>query len=379
MVFGSEQFGTIPLVTDTVLIQYALTNGVDGANQPLANKPVSINGFAPVSGTVLANPTGGGNEQPIQTYKNLSSGAFGTYSSAVTKSQYLATVGVYPGIVDAITQAQRDINPMALEWMNVIRISALTTSPWSQTQKQDFITYLQKITMYSTRFVWQDPIAVNRDIDITVYCFNTAILSNVKAAVEGAINALFAPRPGLLMLNLYNDDLYAAAKKAGNGAVSYSIVNEPTDPMIVTAPPSPLLTYEIIIGAGTLGPLVYAYGVTVTNADGEEGTPTDWVFPQIVGHGVLAAIKITWKPMSNAVTYKLYGRNSAGIVGLLATFAATDTLEFLDDGSVAPVGPPPNSIAQVPIRYNLLQNLTVRVEYAERQQRLNDTPTRGLT
>lgn len=379
VVFGSEQFGTIPQITDLVTVQYALTNGVDGANQPLANKPVSVTGFAPISGTVLTNPTGGGNEQPIQTYKNLSSGAFGTYSSAVTKSQYLATVGVYPGIIDAVTQAQRDVNPLALEWMNVIRVSGLTATPWTQAEKKAFIDYLQTVTMYAPRFVWQDPIPVSRTLEITVYCFNTAILSNVKAACELALTNLFAPRPGLLLLNLYNSDFTNACKTAGNGAVSYSIVNTPADPMIVTAPPSPPLQYEIITGGGTLGPSVYAYGITTTNAAGEEGVPTDWVFPQVIGVAAMDAVKLTWTPVTDAVTYKVYGRSASAGIGLLATVPATGPFELLDNGSALTPGLPPNTIAQVPIRYNYLTNLVVNVEYAERQQRLNDTPTRQGT
>lgn len=376
VVFGSEQFGTTPAITDIVTIQYPITQGADGANQTLVNKPISIVGLSEVTGTATSNPTGGGNEQPIQTYKNLSSGAFGTYSSSVTKSQYLSTVGVYPGIIDAVTQAQRDINPSDLEWMNVIRVAALTTSPWSQTQKRDFLNYLQTVTMYAPRFVWQDPIPVPRDVSLTVYCFNTAVLSNIKAACELALANLFAARPGILMTNFYESDLTDTCKAAGAGAVSYVIVDKPLDPMIVTAPPSPILEYTLISGGGTLGQLMYAYGVAAVNAAGEEGPPANWVFPQVISPSPVYAIQLDWKPLQDIVTYKVYGRK-AGSIGLLATIAATSPLTFVDDGSITPTGLPPNSIAQVPIRYNKLGTLTVNVAFAERQQRLGTTPTRG--
>ena len=375
VVFGSEQFGYTPLIEDTVILQYAVTQGTDGTNPTLKNRPISVDGHPEIVGTALANPTGGGDEQPVQTYKNLASGSFGTYSSAVTKSQYLATVGTYPGIIDSVTQAQRDINPLALEWMNVIRISALTTSAWTQQQKQDYIKYLETVTMYAPRFVWQDPQPIVRNVEVTVYCFNTAVLTKVQADCEAKITQLFSPRSGLLMTNFYGYDLENACRIAANGAASYVTVQSPTDPMIVTAPPSASSQYEIIQGAGTLTPLVYAYSVAVVNAAGEEGPPANWIFPQITAiMGNLNAIKITWLPLEVAATYKVYGRKSTE-VGLLATIAAGQPLEFIDDGSVVPGAPPPGT-TDVPIRYNQLGTLKVNVVFAERQQRLQDTPTR---
>jgi hypothetical protein len=376
VVFGSELYGYTPQVTDTVIIQYAITEGADGANQTLTNKPVTVDGHSEITGKATSNPTGGGDEQPIQTYKNLSSGAFGTYSSAVTKSQYLATIGTYPGIIDSVTQAQRDINPMALEWMNVIRISALTTTPWTLQQKKDYCNYLQTVTMYACRFVFQDPVPVLRDIEVTVYCFNTAILTQVKAACEAQINQLFAPRSGLLMTNFYGYDLENACRLAAPGLVSYVTVQSPTDPMIVTAPPSPSLQFELINGTGTLTPLTYAYGVSVVNAAGEEGPPANWVFPQVTNAmGSSNSVKLTWLPLETAAQYKVYGRKASEGVGLLATINAGDPLEFTDDGSLTPGAAPPGT-ANVPIRYNKINSLVVNVAYAERQQRIQGAPTR---
>jgi hypothetical protein len=375
IVFGSEQYGYTPRVDDTVVIQYAVTAGADGSTAITTGKPLTVDDHPELTGVATSNPTGGGDEQPIQTYKNLSSGAFGTYSSAVTKSQYLATAGVYPGIIDSFVQAQRDINPMALEWMNVMRVTGLTTTPWTQQQKQDYIDYLQTVTMYAARFVWQDPIAVPRDVEVTVWCFNSAVLTKVQADCELAIRQLFAARPGLLMTNFYAYDIENACRIAGKGAVSYVTVQSPTDPMIVTAPPSPSTKYEIITGAGTLTPLMYAYGVSVVNDEGEEGPPARWVFPQITKvMGNINSVKLTWLPLKNVNHYNVYGRK-AGTIGLLATVLPTDPLEFIDDGSVVPGVAPPGTV-DVPIRYNALGLLKVNVDFAERQQRIQDTPTR---
>lgn len=377
VVFGSQQFGTTPLTTDRVTITYPITLGAEASNIALIRKKVTVTGFSTITGEATSNPTGGGNEQPINAYKNLSSGAFGTYTSAVTKSQYLSTVGVYPGIIDAVTQAQRDINPMAFEWMNVIRVSGLTTSTWTQQQKKDFITYLQKVTMYAGRFVWYDAVPVYRNVSMTVYVFNTAILSQVQADCEKAMQELFAPRPGLLLTNFYESDLTDVTKTASKGMQSYAIVDFPLSPMIVTAPLSPDLRYEIVENAGTLGSLAYAYGVSTVNAAGEEGPPANWVFPQIVSANAVYAIELTWPELPDTTQYKVWGRNSTGI-GLMAVINQGQPMTFTDNGSIVPDTsiPLPGS-ANIPIRYNALGTLDIRVEFAERQQRLSGTPTRG--
>ncbi len=377
VVFGDDLFGSKPKTNDIVLIRYPVTAGNAGNNQKLVGKTVTVAGLSTVTGTITSNPSGGSDEKPINAYKNLASGSFGTYSSAVTKSQYEAAVGVYPGIVDAFTQAQRDINPGAVEWMNVIRVSGLTNSPWSQQQKQDFLNYMQTVSMYAPRFVWQDPIPVARVIDLTVFCFNSAVLSVVKQQCEDAINALFNPRPGLLMTNFYASDLTKACIDASQGAVSYVIINEPLGPMIVTTPPSPVLKYEVVDGGGVLSTYSYSYGIASVTPSGEEGPPSSWVFAQVISDPPTAGVFLKWNEISGIDKYKIYGRK-AGQIGLLATVNAGDPLEYNDTGADVPGDAPPNSLSQVPVRYNMLAQLTVNAQYAERQQRLENVPYRGI-
>lgn len=375
VLFGNALFGTVPGPNDVVLVKYPVTSGGTGNNQNIVGGSVTVPNLPTLSGTVLSNPTGGSDEKDITAYKNLASGSFGTYASAVTKNQYQSTVGVYPGIVDAFTQAQRDINPSALEWMNVIRVSGLTTSPWSTQQKSDFCRYMESVSMYSPRFVWQDPIAVPRTLDIDVFCFNSAVVSDIKLKCEQAIQELFAPRLGLLMTNIYESDLIEACMTAGAGSVSYVIVNLPLENMVVTAPTSPKMSYTIG-SSGTLSTYSYSYGIASVNGEGEEGPPTNWVFPQIVSEFSVGSVMLSWLPIQGVSAYKIYGRR-AGQIGLLGTVLSTEPLTFLDDGSLVPTGAPPNSIAQLPIRYNTLANLTLNVSYAERQQRLSSLPSRG--
>jgi hypothetical protein len=379
--FGDiNQFGTIPGINDSVVVTYPVTLGAAGNNLNTSGLGVTITGFPLVTGVALGNPSGGANNNPIIAYKNVASGGFGTYQSAVTKSQYVATIATYPGIIDAVTQAQREIDPGDVRWMNVIRVSALTNPQWlmatNSAQINEFTSYCQTVSMYSTYFLWQDPIAVPQTVDMDIYIFNSAIPEQVQTAVQTAITNLFAPRPGLMMTNFYPSDLIEAAFNSSPGAISYINVNTPTGPMIVTAPASPVPTYTLIDAGGSLGPGVYAYGISTIDTSGEEGTPVNWVFPQITATTDAYQVQLNWPAVDNAQTYKVWGRNADVGIGLLATLPAT-TLTWTDNGSVTPGTPLDSSIAKVPIRYNSLGSLTVNVFYADRQQRYDSSdPTR---
>ncbi len=378
--FGNTRFGSVPYVNDVVVITYAVTEGADGNNEVLIDKPVFTDAVPSVSGKVLENPTGGTNEKPITVYKNVSSGSFGTYESSVTRPQYIAAVSTYPGIVDAVTQAQREIDPMDLQWMNVIRVTALTSSPWTQRQKKDFLRRMQDITMYAPRFFWVDAIPVDRDIEVEVYFFNTAILSEGQAKAEKAIIDLLAPKPGILMTNHFESDIDTAIKKGNPGQVSYIKMIRPTSgEMIVTAPDSPDTTYSFIPG-GAVQPMeagIYAYSVAVTT-DLDAGPPNGWVFPQITNSmGEANAIRLEWPEVRGAIEYTVYGRiggyedRPLGVMAVIPANPAQTHASFIDDGSITPSGVLPPSVSKAPIRYNRIRNLVVKPYYSSRQNRLS--------
>lgn len=369
------QFGTIPQVNDTVIVTYPVTQGSNGNNIITLNKAVAVTGFPLITGLFNANPTGGSNDKPVIAYKNVAAGGFGTYQSAVTKSQYQATIATFPGILDAVTQAQREINPSDYRWMNVIRVSGLTSSPWTQAQKLDFTNYCQTVTMYAPFFLWQDAIAIPRDVALDVFVFNTAVPSAVQVAAQNAITQLFAPQPGILMTNFYISDLIEVIENASPGQISYIIPRLPTGSMLVTSPESPLATYTLVPGGGDLGSSVYAYCISTTLANGEVGVPTSWVFPQIISNTDSYGVTLTWPAVANAASYQVWGRIS-GTLGILANVAATAPLTFTDNGTITPTGGPPTTIANTPIRYNSLNSLDINVFYAERQQRVTGNPTR---
>lgn len=370
--FGNSLFGTVPRTNEVVVVLYVITEGAAGNNANLKDKEVTVQGFPQVRGINPSNPSGGSDEKPVIVYKNIASGSFGTNLSAVTKSQYDTLVATYPGVLDAITQAQREINPMDLNYMNVIRVAALTNSPWTVQQQKEFIDYMQSVTMYAPRFVWFEPIPIDRDLEVEVYVFNSAEPSQVEARSRQAIVDMFAPQPGLLMTNFYISDIDTRIIKENKGEVSYVIVKSPTEPMIVTAPDAADVTYRILSGGGSLTESVYAYSVAVTTED-DEGAPNQWIHPHIIGNGTYG-IQLQWRKSRYAKQYRIYGRLSTEGIGLLHTIdvdsSTPDIITFTDDGSITPTGGLPNTLQVSPIRYNRLRSLKLTVHPAERQQQL---------
>ena len=437
--FGSQSYGAVPGVNDQVLITYAITEG-DAVNAlTTLEAEVKAVGHPNVDAEFTSNPTGGAMQRNPVAYKNFGVGTFGTFSSGVTKAQYTTVVNSYPGVVDTVTRAQREINPSALAWMNVIRISALTTSPWTQMQVREYLNYCQSQTMYTTYFVWQDPIPIYRDVDLSVYCFNSVQSTGaVKANVTAAIQKLFSHRSGLLLTNFYESDLIETAKNAAPRQIAYVVVNKPTRPMVVTNAPSPTPTFTVAPTGGVLAPGSYSYGVSVNtpvpnimfqglleastysafpsateagqywlvSRDGnlrdpdtgnlipvtigqqvlatgpgslasnfqiisdpvgviEVGSPANFVFPQVSAPNSRVVLDWTTAKVEDAIQYFVWGRLT-GSVGVLAAIDPQDAM-FVDDGSFSPVVMPTTAYNESPIRYNALRNLTVNVEFADRQ------------
>jgi len=378
--FGSNGYGSIPGVNDVVTITYAKTQGetVNGLN--LAGVAVTCSAYPTLTGSFTANPSGGAPEKPSLAYKNFSAGTFGTFGSAVTKPQYQVMVNNYPGIIDSVTQSQREINTLDVRWMNVIRVSALTNSTWTSGQINAYLAYLQSQSMYSTRFLWQAPIPIPVTVNLTAYCFNSVTdLTAVQAAVQKGITNLFAPRPGILSTPFYIDDLITTAHNAAPGQISYVTVASPTAPMLVTLPTPPQLSYTINTTGGTLtgGTLgaIYSYAISVNAASPLGGTdygpPSGWVFPTIPAGALTDSITLTWPALTNVVSYTIWGRRSGLLQQLTTITAASGITTYTDTGTPADPAsqaafPSPDFLA----RYNQLASLTVNVGYANRQSRV---------
>lgn len=362
--FGNGFYGSRPSVNDSIQLTYAVTLGKDANRLTLLTNRISSSGYSTISGAFTSNLTGGTNEKEAVVYKNVASPTFGTFGSAVNRSQYINIAFQYPGVVDVATFAQREVNPTALEWMNLFKIVLLTSTVWTAAQKKVFLAFMNEKTMYSGRFFLADPVAVPVNLSIRVYCYNWGDTGAVNIAVQAAITNLFAIRSGSLNYDFYLSDIRAAVQKADPSIEYFEILSPSTDVIVSSRSVDYPVLAEVAAG-GTLPASFYFYSVAVQTSAGIVTTKF-WEFIQTTG--ATSAVKLTWDPIPGALNYFVYGRTSSSPVpGLIATVAPALTT-YTDTGAVVPGLPPPTQNTST-VQYSTLGTLTVNVLYSTRPAR----------
>jgi hypothetical protein len=358
--FGNSNYGSKPQVNDTVRITYVVTSGKSANALPLTNKRISYDLDDNVICTALAPSSDGADEQNATVYKNVAVATFGDFGSSVTKQQYLKTAITYSGVVDALAFSQREINPYALKYMNVVRMTLLTTSTWNNTQKQNFISDLESRTMFSTRIILQDPVPIVSDVSAIVYCYNWTNTTQAVQDATTAVQNLFAPRPGILGFDIKLSDIYDAILGSNKG-IEYIELLAPYTNLTASSAPLPTPGYTIIPGGGNIQPGTYYYGISVVTADGEIA-PKNWVTVPVEIPN--SRVEIEWTPVNGAQSYRVWGRTTANL-GLIGTSVGTI---YSDSTGNAPSGTLPAETT-VPIRYNKLGNVSITAKISTRQSR----------
>lgn len=363
--FGNQQYGTMPNNNDLVRISYAITKGLDLRDLKTTGKKVAIDTFPSIAGYALTNPSNGGNEPSADLYRTLSAASFGTFGSAVTKQQYLSTALSYPGVVDALTFSQREVNPNSSTWMNLVKVVLLTSEVWNTPAKEAFATYMHQRSMYSTRIFIEDPVEVPIALDVSIYCHSWANAEQCKIDAIAALQNLFAKKEGQLGKDIYRSDIHNTALNSNKG-IEYVVINSPAYDLLVSLEgiAGPTVTANAA-ATGSIPPGTFYYAVSPVLVTGGEIAPRNFVrFDNMVES---TRLTISWTPYEGASQYKVWGRSADG-VGLLMVQSATLTPSFLDDGVFTPtVGTPATSTA--PVRLLQLSSLTVRTNYSTRTGR----------
>lgn len=361
LLFGNSLYGSKPTATDIIDITYIVTQGSDSNNLPISGRPVTLDTDPTVTGTFTVLPSGGGSQSPFLVYKNITPALFGSFNSSVTAAQYKRLPLQYPGVIDAQTFAQREVNPKALAWMNVIKVCLLTNTPFSGPQFAAFEDFFLRNTMYSTRIYRQDPIPVNVDIDVDVFCANFSNLSEIKQKVENALDALFAPRQGIIGLDIYLSDIYDAIEKA-DANIKYILRRTPTTDIVISSLNVDAPTATVITSGGTLAPGFYDYAISVVSTLGGETAPLNWTTVEVTVPG--SRVSLAWPAVANAANYKVWGRVTPSPLGLITTVGPS-TLTYIDTGSVVPTGTIPSQ-STVAIYYPRLNSKNVVTKYSTR-------------
>jgi Baseplate J-like protein len=358
--FGNTYYGAKPATTDTLSMTYVTTEGESGNSYNVLGKAVTSSSQPTLTGSFTTNLSGGADQRSAVSYKNIGAPTFGTFGSAVTGPQYQNSAREYPGVVDAVVFSQREVNPTAVTWMNLMKVVLLTSSTWTAAQKTAYLDDLQNKTMYSGRFFIENPTAVPVSVSVTIYCYPWANASQVQLNVSTAITNLFQIRKGSLGYDFYISDLTDTIHSADNG-VEYFDLTTPTADVIVSARPVDAPSSAVSAGIGLIAAGTYYYAVAVTTAAGVV-TTRNWT--QVDTVAANSTVTLSWPAVPDAISYQVYGRTS-GTPGLLSTQA---TLSYVDNGSTSP-GTAPPAQNSVPVRYATLASLSVSAQYSTRQAR----------
>ena len=365
--FGNEQYGARPGVNDDVEILYAVTEGLKASTVKTQTKKVKCEQFPSITGVATTNPANGGDQKPIELYKNVSATSFGNFGAAVTRNQYINTMMSYPGVIDATIFAQRDINPNAPFWMNLMTMVVLTSTPWTGQTRADFVNYVQDRSMYAVRLAVDHPNPVAVAVAATIYCSPWSDLTRCKQDAEVAVRKLFAPRPGIIGYDIFLSDLYKTLKDANPG-IEYVKIISPTRDLHVANTPMEAPRAALAVATGHLTTGEYHWSVSpVINAG--EIAPRNYT-SMFLTESNRAALLI-WNQYPNATGYKVWGRRFNRL-GLLATLPSS-SISWIDDGTV-----PENTsgtsatLAQTTaaLRYNALQAVTIFAEPSDRSSSL---------
>jgi len=359
IIFGNALVGSKPVATDTVYITYVVTLGLDANSLDVTNKVITLVTDSNITGVINTPMNSGRNQDSPIWYKNLSAPNFGTFNSAVTKTQYISTALQYPGVVDAVTFSQRESNPYALAWMNTVKISLLTSSTWTQTQKAAFISYMENRASYTTKIVLETPAARLVDINASIFCYSWANVSQVKTDVETAVQKLFELRSGILGYDFYRSDI-AQAIKGANSGIEYFDLASPLSDLIVSNKKVDTPSYIVTANGGNLAAGVYYYGISVDVGLGAS-SPSNYAIINVPSNN--SSITITWPAVAGAMEYVVYGRTELSQGRIVGLDGSTTT--FTDTGSM-PIGTPAPTSSESSTQYIKLNNLSISASYSTR-------------
>lgn len=360
LMFGNNLFGYKPGVNTPLTFRYVVTTGLAANSLTFSGQSVSAPTVPGLTGVAITGLAAGADQRDASFYRKFGPQLFSAGERANTEQEYQAIAANYPSVIDALVVGQRKLTPYDLRFMNLVRISLLRNTTWGQPQIDDFTAYYQARTMFPVRFYFEDPIAVDIDLEANVYCRVDGDLTTIQSSVTAALQELFKPRVGIIGLNFYRSDIHRAIRLASPNVEFIELLNPLTDifPMF-EAPRPPKVT--VIPGGGTLGVGPVAYAVTVI-------TPTGQTLANNIGTNVVTAngsgVQLEWNAVPGALGYKVYGRTFPG-AKLIATFGP-DVTTFNDVGFELTATDPP-AFDSSGVRYCRLREVKLNMYHTDRR------------
>jgi hypothetical protein len=236
VLFGDGFYGKLPTTNSQLEFIYVNTIGK------------ATNGTLPIGSTVsyLANPvvtgitTGAASsgEDPKDPEFYRVHGAYlrsaDVRGGGVTRPQYKAIALTYPGVIDCNLLGQAETYPADKAYMNVVTAVILANPLFTSSQFQDFVTFMKTKTIDNLEFLQLNPTAVNRTINVVLYCTSKADPNSVKLAVQTALQSLQTLRLGSLGFSIYRSDIEKRIRDAVGDPtlLDYFALSSPNDTIV---------------------------------------------------------------------------------------------------------------------------------------------------
>lgn len=226
LAFGDGYSGYLPSVGSNIQVSYIVTNGTIGNNGGAAFEVKCVD-FEEISGVSTSKVSGGADEKPASYYKSMAPYIFRAKKRAVNPTDYKAIASDYPGVAAVSIQAQKDIAPGDLRWMNVVRICILPTVGDALTQSEwdAFKVWFKKKCHTAVEIQQYDPEKIVVDIELSLALAAAASPEEVVPEVEANVRALFAREVHTLGKRIAVSDLSDAARL---DTVDYVQIGSPT-------------------------------------------------------------------------------------------------------------------------------------------------------
>lgn len=232
LLFGDGNFGVIPNNGDTITVYYVLSSGSAGnkATSGLDVSPVVQPTYqgSPVglTGLTISSISGGSDKESAETARFTIPRFFASARRAITRSDWRAIGLRFQGVKDINVWGEFE-EGSRLEMMNTVKVCLLmATGAASQSEKDNFNTYMFDFKHVTTRISHVDAEAVDLAIDMDVYVRAGFQKNEIKATIIAKLASFFQIQQGVLGRAVYRADIIDLAMEVTG--VDYVVLNSPT-------------------------------------------------------------------------------------------------------------------------------------------------------
>lgn len=242
LLFGNGVFGNRLNSQHRVVINYIITSGASG-NISTPSAVVRYDADRDITGSTAESAVGGSDEQDPNSLKMYASYQFESHGALIRQDHWQSLIN-YPDIADIEIQAQRDIDPEDMRWMNVVRLCVLpkNSSTWGGTnpnpqssQWSNFLAYVDTIKPKIVVIQTHNPEKLLTEIVIEAYIHRDQSKAEWEARINKAMSDFFTRRAGTLGRKLEIGDLEDVCKLDDKGVrypgLDYVRVVKPTKPV----------------------------------------------------------------------------------------------------------------------------------------------------